>query len=519
MHRPATEKRVRIAAARWWPLAGVTVLALVLALAGVVPAWPGLTHAVALPPLDLAMDLRVLVARAPGYGPFALGAAVSLIVRTVMLGALFVTLGVTPSPWTAFGYAARLYAAALVPVAVGAAFGFAGLASLYAWYAWFGLALTVGVALTLSVRRLARPGARLRRLPLVVGYLLLLMAIGALGRVGPWMVPVAVVLSAVLTGAALSRLVAPTAVHRRDPLAPKTKTAVATGFLLAAALLVPPAGAQAPVGAEASLFIVPGVDTATGDGAAFRIDPAALGFPCERVFYFSYRGPDGDAPQGEAPCPIRLHRPYAARATQEPIGQLVDAFDAQLVAIRQETGGAPIVVVTHSQGAVIAWRAAARGRAEGVVALVALAGFPHSPVGYPLPRVDGPGRIGADALRVTSWFSRVLGFGTFDPDEPLARETLARANGLEEVFAEPLPPETAGVLLFASADAIVAPEGRDMPGATSLDIAATHVGITGSVAAEAAIRSIFSGGRPAQDRVIAPLLSAILPAFMPPHAE
>jgi pimeloyl-ACP methyl ester carboxylesterase len=198
---------------------------------------------------------------------------------------------------------------------------------------------------------------------------------------------------------------------------------------------------------------------------------------------------------------------------------LVDAFDRQLVAIRQETGGAPVVVVTHSQGAVIAWRAATRGRAEGVSVLVALAGFPRSPVGYPLPRVDGPGRIGADALRVLSWASRVMGFGTFDPDAPLAREILARKDGLEDVFGEPLPTGTAGVLLFATADAIVAPEGHDMPDAPTLEVGTTHVGITESASAEAAMRSILTGGRPAGDRLIAPILSAILPAFVPPSAE
>lgn len=515
MHRPATESRLRTAAARWWPLGALTVVTLLLVAVGPMPNWPGLAHAVALPPLDLAMDLRVLVARAPGYPQLALGLAASLVVRMALLGALFVTLGVTRSPRVAFGYAARLYVAALVPLAVAGAFTFAGLASLYAWYAWFGVALAVLIAVILSVRRLARPGTRLRQTALVIGYLIVLTGVGALGRLRPWGAPVAVVLSAVLTGVVLSRLVAPRPGHRRA----HTWAKVATGFLLAAALVVPPARAQAPVASDASLFIVPGVDTETGQGAAFRIDPAALGFSCERVFYFSYRGPDGDAPQGEAACPIRLHRPYAARATRAPIGLLVDAFDAQLAAIREQTGGAPIVVVTHSQGAVIAWRAAARGRAEGVVALVALGGFPHSPVGYPPPRVDGPGRIGADALRVVSWFSRVLGFGTFDPDSPLARETLARTNGLEEVFGEPLPTGTTGVLLFASADAIVAPEGRELPEDATFDIVATHVGITESAAAGSAVRAILSGGRPVEDRWIAPLLSAILPAFMPPHAE
>lgn len=517
MHRPAAESRIRTAAGRWWPLGVLTLLTLSLAQAGAVPTWPGLAHAVALPPLDLALDLRLIVAQAPGYPQLAAAVAVSLVLRTLALGALFVTLGVTPSPRAAFGYAARLYLAATVTLAVAGALGFAGLASLYAWYAWLGLGLTVLTALILATRRLARPGTRLRRLPLVVGYLVALAALGALGRAGPWGTAAAVVASAVLTGVVLARLVAPPPAHGRR--AAPAATAAATGSLLAAALLVPPAAAQAPVAPEASLLVVPGVDTASGRGAAYRIDPAALGFPCDRVFYFSYRGPEGEAPQGEAACPLRLHRPYAPQATLQPLGQLVDAFDRQLVAIRRQTGGAPVVVVTHSQGAVVGWRAAARGRAGDVPLLVALAGFPHSPMGYPPPRVAGPGRIGADGLRALSWLSRVVGFGTFDPDAPLAREILARSNGLEDVFGEPLPPETAGVLLFATADTIAAPEGHDMPGAATLTIGSTHVGIIESAAAAAAVRSILTGERPSEDRLLAQVLAAILPAFMPPATE
>jgi pimeloyl-ACP methyl ester carboxylesterase len=509
---------MRTAAGRWWPLAALTVLTLSLAQAGAVPTWSGLAHAVALPPLDLALDLRLLVARAPGYPQFAVAVAASLVLRTLVLGALFVTLGVTPSPRAAFGYAARLYAAAVVPLAVAGALEFAGLASLYAWYAWLGLGVTVLIALILATRRLARPGTRLRRFPLVVGYLAALAVLGAVGRIEPWGTAAAVLASAVLTGVVLARLTSPLPAHGRGAPASAVRAAAAA-LLLAGALLVPPAAAQAPVAPDAVLLVVPGVDTATGRGAAYRLDTAALGFPCDRVFYFSYRGPDGEAPQGEAACPIRVHRSYAPQATQQPLGQLVDAFDRQLVAIRRETGGAPVVVVTHSQGAVVAWRAAARDRAGDVPLLVALAGFPHSPVGYPPPGVAGPGRIGADALRAVSWLSRVLGFGTFDPDAPLAREILARANGLEDVFAEPLPPETAGVLLFASADTIAAPEGHDLPGAATLEIGSTHVGIVESSAAEAALAAILSGSRPSADRIVAPILQAILPPFLPPPVE
>jgi hypothetical protein len=75
------------------------------------------------------------------------------------------------------------------------------------------------------------------------------------------------------------------------------------------------------------------------------------------------------------------------------------------------------------------------------------------------------------------------------------------------------------VLLFATADTIVAPEGHDLPGAATLSIGGTHVGIVVSPAAEAAIRSILTGQPPPEERLVARILEAILPAFLPPAVE
>ncbi|HVM18915.1 MAG TPA: hypothetical protein VM307_03035, partial [Egibacteraceae bacterium] len=53
----------------------------VLTAAGVLPQWPGVLHLVALPPLDVFADTRLLVTRAPSYGWFAGGLVVSAAVR------------------------------------------------------------------------------------------------------------------------------------------------------------------------------------------------------------------------------------------------------------------------------------------------------------------------------------------------------------------------------------------------------------------------------------------------------
>lgn len=261
------------------------------------------------------------------------------------------------------------------------------------------------------------------------------------------------------------------------------------------------------------------MDTSSGHGAAYRLDPPAIGFSCERVFYFSYRGPGEGAPPGEAPCPIRLHRPYSQTATQRPLSVLTESFAAQVEAINGETGDAPVVVVTHSQGAAIAWQALAGGRASGVSHLIVLGGFPHSPVGYPPPSVDGPGRVGGDVLRVLSWASRFLEVGAFDPDTTLARELLARPDGLEAVFGRPLPPGVTGATVFATMDLIAAPEGHVVPGVSSATVTATHVSIIEVPETEEAIRSLLAGRPPGGVDPLAAILDAALPAWLPPPAE
>lgn len=503
-------------AARWWPLAVVAAGVSALGAVGVLPRWAGLVHAVALPPLDLAFDLRVLVARAPTYPAFLVGMGVSIVLRTAILGGLLAAIDAGPALGGTVARAVRLYLAALIPLALAAALEFAGLAAAYAWYAWAGLGLTLLAALFLTPRWAAPPGVRLRRVATVVGYVLAVTALGsAADLAGSW-APLFVPVSGLLTGATLVRLTGPSGRRRA---ARWSRFRRAPAGVAIAALLASPGGirmSSQPMQPDAVLLVVPGVDSASGLGAAYLLDPEALGFPCQRVFYYSYRGPGEGAPQGEARCPIRVHRPYANGSTQRPLAELVQAFADQVEAIRGEVGDAPLVVVTHSQGAVIAWRAVATGTAPGVTALIGLGGFPHTAVGYPPPHLNGPGRVGADALRILSWVSRFLELGSFDPDAPLARELLATPDGLEAVFAEPLPAGVRAALLFAAGDLVAAPEGHTLPHGETVTIAASHVGIVRSPDATAAIRLILSGRAPGGESPLAALLDPLLPAWLPP---
>jgi pimeloyl-ACP methyl ester carboxylesterase len=497
---------------QWWPLAVLAALAIGIAVGGLVPRWPGLAHLVALPPLDLAVDLRLWVARSSSYPALLLGAAVSVAIRTALLGTLLFTIGRAASFGSGLVRALKLYLAALVPLAAAAGLEFAGLAAVYAWYAWGGLALTLVTALWLAPRALAPRGSRLRGVPIVLASFLALLVVGAVAKLtGTWGAVLAVVASAGLTAATLVYLGS----ERASPRSQAPAMALLLAFTAVAPVHDPPSGQVAP---NAVLLVVPGVDTSSGRGAAYRLDVEALGFPCDRVFYFSYRGPGEGAPSGEAPCPIRVHRTYAETSTQRPMAELVEMFALQVEEIRLATGDAPLVVVTHSQGGAIAWRAVAEGRAATTSYLIALADFPHSPVAYPAPGENGPGRTGADALRVLSWFSRFLGAGSFDPDAPLARELLARSNGLEAVFAQPLPTGVTVASLFATMDLVVAPEGYELPATPATMVDTTHVGVVDSAVAELAIAQVLAGEDASGTSVSGAVLGAALPAFMPPAA-
>src|SRR5207302_9002882 len=121
-----------------------------------------------------------------------------------------------------------------------------------------------------------------------------------------------------------------------------------------------------------------GVDSESGQGPMFVLDPATLGYGCGRTFCFSYAGEGKGAPHANAACPIRTGHGYGRRDTQRPLAALASTMRTQLAALPR-----PVTVITHSQGAWIAWAALASGPPLGVETLVMLAPFPRAPVEYP----------------------------------------------------------------------------------------------------------------------------------------
>lgn len=473
-------------------LASVVAL---LAVAGVLPRWPGLAHSVALPPLDLFADVRVLVTRAPSYPVFAAGLAASVTARSAILMVLS-----GPPSWSRFWFGTRFYLTALVPAVIAVGLGFSAAAALYQWYFWGGLLVAVVTFLFLGAvpwregtqlrRGLARGFGRGFRAGTLLAYLGLVVILGGLARSGgdAWSVllvyPSAFLM--VLTARRLFGEPARVPVSRRVGVA-----AMALILVLVPTLVVfrgRPATTAGVPDRDGSLFLVPGVDSASGDGALFRLDPRSLGYSCEQTFYFSYVGPGAGAPQGDSVCPITSGAPYGKEDTQRRLVELADTFREQVAGLVP-----PVVVVTHSQGAWIAWEALAEYGTDRVLALLMMGAFPENPVSYPPPGGIGPGLVGSDVLRLLTDWSRAAGISRFDPDAALAREILAAAGALEALQARPLPRAVRALAVVAASDLPLLPEDSSQRVDGGCPVQTTHVGLVTSHGAQGAMLRFLDG--------------------------
>ena len=368
----------------------VSTLALAVGV-GWLPSWAGAVHLAALPPLDVAADLRLLLARAPSHPVFAVGLLFAIVVRGTVLALLLAGTG-RPRWALALGF----YAAAAFPALIAAQFDFVARTALYARA--FGAALVV---LTVTFLALAPfpwvpgPGTRRRfrqtlargvRITDLLLYSGVVIALGALAHLAPTalLVPL-VLLTGLATLTAASRLAAP------PPRRPLVHVGVVLALVVAAAVaIVSTRGTPWPDPAPAvdgSAVIMSGVNSASGEGAIFELRVDRLGYDCDRVFYYSYAGPGDGQPRGEARCPITTGAPYEPEHTLRPFEDQVDLLEEQ-VRGRPE----PTVVFAHSQAAWVAWEAAAVGRLEGVTRLVLVGPFPSSPTGFPPAGETGPGR-------------------------------------------------------------------------------------------------------------------------------
>jgi hypothetical protein len=444
---------------------------------------------VGLPPLDLFADVRILVTRAPSYPLFALGVAGAVLVRSVVLAAL---LG--GGSQGSFVAALQFYGAALIPALLSAGFEFSGLAVLYHWYFWIGLAVAILATLAMAPGpwsgSAGSKASRAGRLATVAWYLVALFVLGAAAHAAGKVASVLLVVpSGLLTWMAERRLrEGPGPTWRRVAAAVAAVSLVA---VLAAVIVRLPGAGPVPIHRPGSLFLVAGVDSATGVGPMFRLDPTTFGYECRQTTYFSYAGTGKGAPHTTAACPVKAGRRYGMKDTQRPLAALIATMREQLNGLRR-----PVTVVTHSQGAWIAWASLAGGRSLGVMSVIMLAPFPRAPVGYPLSARSGPGRVGGDFLRALSSMGNKLGVATFDPDAALARQLLATPGAAARILSRQLPGNVTALAVQPLWDLALTPEGRALPRAVNAcPIRTTHVGVVRSAAA-AGMVDRFLAGRP-----------------------
>jgi hypothetical protein len=427
--------------------------------------WPGAVHLVALPPLDLVADLRLLLATSTGMPVFVVGAVVSLAGRTLLLAAM---LGRLDRGGLA---TAGRFVVMVWPVAfVAAALQYAGVAALYLQLFWAGTVLTVVLLMaTGPVPWLADGGIRggfsrswhqRGRVGTVGAYLATLTMVGAVAdRSGTLGAFVLLPVSAALTWLVIASLRAPDrfVLVRRSIAGLAGAGAVALGAVVAGGPTSPPEGGASVERREGSLMLMSGIDSSSGSGAVLEIDPRVYGWECDQVHYFSYAGPGDGQPRGDAVCPIRRGAPYEAADTVRSRDEVVPWIEQQVGEMEE-----PKVVVGHSQGAWFLWEAAADGRLDDVDTIVLLGAFPANPVGYSSQRSGGPGRLVLDGV---VRLPPPDGATVFDPGSPLGLEWLAKPGAAESTFARPLPEHLRVLSIPGALDLPAMPGGHHIDGA------------------------------------------------------
>jgi hypothetical protein len=445
---------------RLWPLAVLAVAVTVLAVLDVVPRWPGMVHLVALPPLDLFADLRVLLIRAESWPQFILllivVAAMRVIVMATMLGGL---------DRVRIRLAVLFYAAAFPLLLIAAQIDFIAYALLYSRLFWPAvmivalLGLVFGPVPWQGADRLrggfARAWRRGLRVKVTLPYGAALVLIGVLADRSDALAVALVPVSALATAIAVRALTRPPTGPPMAWLAAAAAAALlaSTVFVMTREVAPAPSADQRP----GSLLIMSGINSRSGVGAIFSTDNHRLGYPCDQVYYFSYAGPGDGQPQRTATCPIRTGAPYVPDDTQRPVQEQVDAFAAQVGDLPR-----PLVVAAHSHAAWIAWEAIATGRAPTVDVLILVGPFPESPIGYLPPDEDRRGRVASDLTRLLVPLADLVDF-EFAPDSPGALELLARANGGGAVFQRSLPDEVRTLSVTSATDLPLMPEGWRLP--------------------------------------------------------
>lgn len=441
------------------PLVAVAALVSALGASGVIPLWPGSVHQVALPPLDLFADVRVLLAESPSYPAFVVQLVVVFAARTAVLATMVGALD-----RGGLARAACFYGAALPVAVVAGGLAYSGVNAVYSPFLWGGVALAVATLVAMGGRPWRHGTGRHRTLRVVV-YLAALLVVSLLSAVGGSGARLALVwVSAALTAVTIRWLDRdrPTRTRNRAPL-PVVLVPAVLPALLALPVSSPVSSPVSPPLAsrpEGTLFVVPGIDGSSGDSTMFRLDPAALGYDCDSTVYFSYAGTGPGAPQRGSRCPIRTGAPYGPDDTLRPLEELVDTFRAQYAQLEP-----PVLVIAHSQGGWIATAALGTGSTvPAPTALVLLGAFPGHRSAYQLDG-HGEGVVGTGLLEALTALLRGLHVTAFDPRAPLPRELLATPGAIERHTQGALAAGVRVITVTSALDLPVMAGDGELPGA------------------------------------------------------
>lgn len=449
---------------RWLPLVPVAAVVAVLSAAGVLPVWPGLVHLVALPPLDLFGDLRVLLTTATGPVSFYVLLCSVLAVRVLVL--TLMTGGFTRRRLVLAGV---FYGALVPPLLLAAQVVYISNTLMYSRLFWAGFVVVLLLFLLLAPVPWSvatyEGRARLRtafartwrcglRLEVTLPYAAAVAGVGALAHLFPALTIALVPLSAALTALAL------TALSRTAPARPLVRLTATTAVLaLVAAGWITTRGTEMPRSSpprEGSIMLMSGIDSRSGVGDMFGSRTDVLGYGCDQTYYFSYAGRGDGQPQHQARCPMRTGAPYESEHTQRPVSEQVEVFAEQVRDLPR-----PLVVAGHSHGAWIAWKAVASGAAPEVDALLLVGPFPESTGGYRPLGEPGPGRPASDLLHRLVPLAEAVDF-TFDADAPAAYELLGTTVTPAEIFSQPLPDGVRALSVSSSSDLPLKPSGWRM---------------------------------------------------------
>ncbi|TCN55990.1 hypothetical protein EV641_103338 [Rhodococcus sp. SMB37] len=435
---------------RWWPFAATTVLVVLLAWTGVIPTWPGLVHLVALPPLDMFADLRVLLVATDSWPQF-------LFLLTVVGACRIALLAWLMGGIHRWRLALTFYAIAFAPIALAAFSATASYAVLYSRIFWPAVTLIAAMVLIFGpvpwqgadtlLSSMALAWRRGLRVEVMITYCAAIVLLGAVADM--WSAIPLVPVSAMVTLVAVRMMERPPV---RRPLVALAATVAVfaaswTVFVATRSYDTPEQGPRQ----AGSLLILSGINSKSGRGAIHATDVHRLGYTCDQVYYFSYAGPGDGQPQRDATCPIRTGAPYEPGDTQVAFARQVDLFVEQAEPLPR-----PLVVAAHSHAAWVVWDAVAAGRVEAD-ALLLVGPFASTPLGYPPPGVRAPRAVLGDLLRWAAPITDLIHFN-FDPDTPAARDLLATAGAAEAIFAQPM--DAPALSLTSTTDPPLMPHGR-----------------------------------------------------------